>query len=111
MGSMRASDSENIEEGHMHVLARKVDNSTFVWAIGLLSSFLFALGLWCFNSVAGVRQDVTASNVAIAATSSRLSVLVDQNNASAQIMQLQLGKIQTDLEWIKRQLDDAKAKR
>jgi hypothetical protein len=38
-------------------------------------------------------------------------VLVDQNNASAQIMQLQLGKIQTDLEWIKRQLDDAKAKR
>ena len=110
MGSVRRED-ENDPEEHHKMLARKVDNSTFVWAIGLLSSFLFALGLWCFNSSAAIRQDVTAANVAVVATNTRIASMVDQNNVSAQILQLQLGKIQTDLEWIKRQLDDAKAKR
>jgi hypothetical protein len=111
MGSMRASDSENLEEGHMNVLARKVDNSTFVWAIGLLSSFLFALGLWCFNSAAAVRQDVAAANAAVAAMQTRQSAMSDSSNTTAQILQLQLGRMQTDLEWIKRQMEDLKAKR
>ncbi len=110
MGSIRREDLNDPEEHHK-MMARKVDNSTFVWAIGLLSSFLFALGLWCFNSGAAVRPDVTAANVAVTATNTRISSMVDQNNVSAQILQLQLGKIQTDLEWIKRQLDDAKVKR
>ena len=110
MGSVRREDINDPEEHHQ-MLARKVDNSTFVWAIGLLASFLFALALWCFQAVAGVRQDVTSSNASVLATNARIAAVVDSQNTSAQILQLQLGKIQTDLEWIKRQLDDAKAKR
>ncbi len=93
------------------MFARKVDNTTFVWAIGLIASFLFALGLWCFNAVNGVRQDVTATNASVMATNARLSAMADAQNTSAALLQVAVGKIQADLEWIKRQLDDAKGKR
>jgi hypothetical protein len=85
--------------------SRKVDNQTFVFAIGLLSSLLVAVALWCFNAVAAIRTDVSATNAKVAATDTRISTVVDVGNASAQSLQLTLGRIQTDVDWIKRQLD------
>ncbi len=110
MVSVRREDLNDPEEHHK-MMARKVDNSTFVWAIGLIASFLFALGLWCFNAVNGVRQDVTATNAAVLATNARVSVMIDSQNTSNAILQVAVGKMQADLEWIKRQLEDQKARR
>ncbi len=91
------------------MLARKVDNQTFVWAIGLLGSLLVAVALWCFNAVAGIRQDVTATNAHVVATDTRITTVVDTKNVTDQLTQATLSKISTDVEWIKRQLDAQQA--
>lgn len=91
------------------MLARKVDNQTFVWAIGLLSSLLVAVALWCMNAIAGIRTDVSATNAKVTATDTRITTVVDTFNVNGQLTQATLSRIQTDVEWIKRQIDADKA--
>ncbi len=80
------------------MLSRKVDNSTFVWAIGLLSGVMLAVAGWCFTEVTAVRQQAAANEAAI-------RTYIDTGNAGAQSLSLTIGRIQTDVDWIKRQLE------
>lgn len=86
------------EDGDEPMTARKVENSTFVWAIGLLAGVLVAVAGWCFNEISSLRADV-------AATEAKVQAYITSGNTTTQNVLLSLGKLQTDVEWIRRQLD------
>lgn len=100
-GGMHTRASDPNGEGE----PRKVNNSTFVWAIGLISSMMVLGFGWSFAQVQAARQEVSAVRELSAKTDVKVDTYRDAGNNTSQAILLTIGRLQVDVEWIRRQID------